>query len=81
MGIASAGINELIDVVDNTSKKALEAVQSLEDAAVVAGQGVLNVGDATFDAAMKEVENTRAAFIAALRKTAEAVVAPVDSLI
>jgi hypothetical protein len=80
-GIAGAGINQVIDVADQTTKKALEAVQALEDAAVVAGVGVINVGDATFDSAMLEVEKTRAALIVALRKVAAAVVAPIDAIV
>ena len=80
-GIAGAGVNHIIDVVDETTKKALEAVQALEDAAVTAGVGVVNVGDATFDSAMVEVEKTRASLIEALRKVASAVVSPLDSVV
>lgn len=79
-GIAGAGVNHLVDVADETSKKALEAVGALEDAAVVAASGALTVGDVAFDQALVEVEETRAAFILALRKVAEAVVAPLDAL-
>ena len=80
-GIAGAGIDQIIDAADQTTKKALDAVQALEDAAVTAGVGVINVGDATFDAAMVEVEKTRAALIVALRKVASAVVAPIDAIV
>lgn len=80
MGIASAGVNEIIDVADNTTAKAIEAVAALEDAAVVAGQGAITVGDKTFDVVLAEVEKTRAAFVLALRKAAEAVVSPIDSI-
>lgn len=78
--VASAGVTQIIDVVDQTSQKAVEAVIALEDAGVVTVSGVVRVGDTTFDAAMAEVENSRAAFIAALRKVAEAVVAPINAL-
>lgn len=81
MGIASAGIDQLVNVVDDTSKQALVAVGALEDAALAAGQGALNVGDKSFDAAMVEVENTRSAFIKALREIAKTVVAPIDAIV
>lgn len=76
--VISAGINDIIDVADVTTKKALEAVVSLENAAVVAGVGAITVGDKTFDATAIEVEKARAAFIAAIRSIAAAVVAPVE---
>lgn len=78
--VASAGVSQLIDVVDQTSSKALEAVVALEDAGVTTVTGVVNVGDKTFDAAAEEVEKSRAAFIIALRKMADAVIAPINAL-
>lgn len=78
--VAGAGVDQLIDVVDQTSQKAIEAVVALEDAGVVTVKGVVTVGDTTFDAAMAEVEKSRAAFITALRKVADAVIAPLDAI-
>lgn len=78
--VANAGVGQIIDVVDQTSQKAIEAVVALEDAGVVTVQGAINVGDKTFDAAMEEVEKSRVAFINALRKVADAVIAPISAI-
>jgi hypothetical protein len=78
--VAGAGVTQIIDVVDQTSAKALEAVVALENAAVVSVQGAITVGDKTFDAAVEEVEKSRAAFIDALRKVADAVIAPIEAI-
>lgn len=74
--IASAGIGHIVDVVDETTGKAIEAVRALEDAAISAGHGALNVGDAAFDQAMEEVETLRGKLLEALRAAAAAVTAP-----
>lgn len=78
--VANAGLSQLIDVVDQTSKAGLEAIVALEDAGVTAVQGATNVADKTFDATAEEVEKTRAAFMTALRKFADAVVAPLNAI-
>ena len=71
--LAKAGVNQLVDVVDTTSKAALVALQETENAAVATVEGVINVGDATFDAALQEAESLRQQYVASLRKIAAAV--------
>lgn len=74
--IASAGVGQVVDMVDETTGKAIEAIRALEDAAVGAAHGALNVGDAAFDKALEEVEVLRGNLLVALRAAADAVTAP-----
>ena len=74
--IASAGLSQVVDMVDETTGKAIEAIVALEDAAVGAIHGAVNVGDAAFDQAMIEVEEARGKLLVALRAAAAAVTAP-----
>jgi hypothetical protein len=78
--VADAGVSQLIDIADQTSKAALEAVVALEDAAVVTIHGGVNAADKSFDAVAGEVETARAAWMAALRKAAAAVMAPIKAI-
>jgi autotransporter adhesin len=78
--VADAGVSQLIDIADQTSKAALEAVVALEDAAVATVQGGVNVADTSFDAVAGEVETARQAWMVALRKAADAVLAPLKAI-
>lgn len=73
MGIASAGVDQGIDTVDNAVNNVLEAIEELENAALAAATGALVVGDKTFDAALDEVRTVKAHLVASLRSLAGAV--------
>ena len=76
MGLASSGVNQVIDVADGAVNKAVEAVAELEDAAVASGHQVINVGDKTFDVALAEVKEAEARLVSLLRSLANKVTAP-----
>jgi GTP cyclohydrolase III len=71
--IAQAGLDQLVDVVDNTSAAAIVAVQATVDAAAATATAAINVGDKTLDVALEEAEGLRAQYVASLRKITDAV--------
>ena len=71
--LAKAGMTQLLDVVDNTTKAAVTAVDATKDAGVAVGTAVVNVGDKTLEAALEEAEDLRKKFMDSMRRIADAV--------
>ena len=75
-GIAEAGVNKIIDVVDATTGSALEAVQELKDAAADTARGLVTVVDDGVDPLFTEAEELRARLIGVLRSLVAKVTEP-----
>jgi len=75
-GIAEAGVNKIIDVVDATTGSALEAVQELKDAAADTARGLVTVVDDGADPLFAEAEELRARLIGVLRSLVSKVTQP-----
>lgn len=73
MGMASAGVKQAVDMADDVTDKAIEAVAELEDVAVSAGYRAIKVGDMAFDELVEEVRATKSKLLESLRKLSEAV--------
>jgi hypothetical protein len=71
--LAKAGLEQLVDVVDTTSKTALIAIDATKDAAAATGIATINVADKTLDVAIDEAEKLRQEYITALRRITTAV--------
>lgn len=69
---SEAGLVQLVDVVDVTSKAGLEAVDATKDAVAATGHAAINVGDKTIDVAIDEAEKLRASYVDSLRRIAQA---------
>ena len=74
--VAQAGVNYLVETVDETTEKLMEAIADLENVAVDAGHSAITVGDKTFDAAMEELNTLRENLIKSAKSLMEAVTAP-----
>ena len=75
-GIAEAGVNKIIDVVDATTGSALEAVQELKDAAADTARGLVTVVDDGVDPLFNEAEELRVRLIGVLRSLVAKVTEP-----
>ena len=76
MGIASSGVNQIIDVADSTVSKAIEAVSEVEDAAVATGHQAIDLGDKTFDGAVSEIVEAKDRLVGLLRNLANKITEP-----
>lgn len=77
--IAKAGLSQLVDVVDTTSKSALVAVDATKDAVAATGVAAINVGQKTLDVAIDEAEKLRQQYIDSLRQIVDAVAGAVPT--
>lgn len=68
-GVVEAGVNQLIDVVDNTGTKAIEALKQLESSMV-------KVEDSTLNAAISEIEVLQTELVKMLRAAVGVATAP-----
>lgn len=73
MGMASAGVNQVVEMADEVTDKAIDAIAELEDAAVSAGHAAVAVGDKVFDEALNEVRSAKKHLLEAIRKLSSAV--------
>ena len=64
---ASVGVDQLINVVDNTTKQVVVAASDLKDVAAAVAVAPINIGSKTADAALDEIEQVRVHLMHLLR--------------
>jgi CHASE3 domain sensor protein len=75
-GLASAGVDQVIGLVDKTAEAALDAIDATQNAGFETAQQVVNIGDKTVDAAMAEIREVKDRLVGLLKAYADAITAP-----
>lgn len=79
-GLATAGINQVIDLVDKTSGAAIESINQLRGAVTDVAGSAVSVTDAVSEDVIAEIEDLRSKLVNRLRSVADAVAEPLKVL-
>jgi len=70
---ASVGVDQVIDLADNTTAQLVPVLKDLKDVAASVATAPINVGDKALDAALDEVEELRGKLMDLVRSIKTAV--------
>lgn len=74
--LASAGVTQVIDLVDRTVDAVIAAADATQNAGFETAEQVVAVGDKTVDAAVVEIKEVKERLMGLLRAYADALTAP-----
>lgn len=79
-GLATAGVNQLIDLVDKTSGAAIESINQVRGAVTDVAGSAVDVTDAVSEDVINEINELRSKLVDRLRAVANAVSEPLKVL-